>query len=326
MANYAIMRIEKRKIGAVTHICNHHERLKERYKSNPDIDPERTYLNYHINQPKEKYRPMILARIEESGAKRRSNSIVLQDCIATASPEWINELSYDKQQEFFHHAYQYFVKTFGEENIISAVVHMDEANPHMHLCFVPITKDNRLSSKDLIGGPKGLVKHQDDFYKHMVERFPDLNRGISSKITHRKHIPTEFYKNADMLFSHYEEIVNAVNNIGLVNNTKKKNEALELLGRYAPEMAQMKSQLKVTDKHIFNLEEGIKNLDKVVDRKNDTIYDQKEEINQLKEKVWELNQLQRKLQKEIDKIPPEIMEQLKAEEKARRKRNEREER
>ena len=66
MANYAIMRIEKRKIGSVTHICNHHERLKDRYKSNPDINPERTHLNYHINQPKDKYRPMILKRIEES--------------------------------------------------------------------------------------------------------------------------------------------------------------------------------------------------------------------------------------------------------------------
>ena len=36
MANYAIMRIEKRKLGAVGRICNHHERLKAEYKSNPD--------------------------------------------------------------------------------------------------------------------------------------------------------------------------------------------------------------------------------------------------------------------------------------------------
>ena len=325
MANYAIMRMEKRKLGAVTHICNHHERRKEKYKSNPDIDAERTHLNYHLCKPEKTYRPLVLERIEESGAKRRSNSIVLQDCLATATPEWINMLSYEEQQEFFHHAYQYFVKTFGEENIISAVVHMDEANPHMHICFVPITKDNRLSSKDLIGGPKGLVKHQDDFYTHMAERFPDLSIGISSKITHRKHIPTEFYKNADMLFSHYEEIVNAVNNIGLVNNAKKKAETLELIGRYAPKMAQMKSQLQMTDKYIANLEEGLKQMDEVLDRKNDTIYDQKEEINQLKEKVWELNQVQRKLQKVIEKIPPKVMEQLQAEEKARR-RKEREER
>lgn len=49
MANYAIMRIEKRKLGAVGRICNHHERLKAEYKSNPDIDPSRTHLNYHID-------------------------------------------------------------------------------------------------------------------------------------------------------------------------------------------------------------------------------------------------------------------------------------
>ena len=37
MANYAIMRIEKRKLGAVGRICKHNERLKTEYKSNPDI-------------------------------------------------------------------------------------------------------------------------------------------------------------------------------------------------------------------------------------------------------------------------------------------------
>ena len=48
MANYAIFRIEKRKIGSVTRINNHHERLKEKYKSNEDIDPERTHLNLSL--------------------------------------------------------------------------------------------------------------------------------------------------------------------------------------------------------------------------------------------------------------------------------------
>lgn len=319
MGNYAIMRIEKRQIGSVTHICNHHERLKERYKSNPDIDPERTHLNYHLLQPTKGYRSLVLNRIDSSGAKRRSNSVVLQDCIATATPEWINALSYEKQQEFFKHAYEYFIKTFGGENMISAVVHMDEANPHMHVCFVPITKDNRLSSKDLIGGPKGLVKHQDDFYEHMVEKFPDLNRGVSSKITHRRHIPTQFYKNADLLFEHYEEIVQAVNDIGLINNSKQKNSAIELLGRYAPEMANMKSQLKMTDKHVEDLEKALKEMSGSVRKKSNVIYDQEKEICDLKAKVSELNYKQRQLQKVIEKIPPEVLEQMKKDEHQRRK-------
>ena len=76
MANYTILRIEKRKLNAVTKICNHHERLKEQYKSNPDIDSERTHLNYHLYKPKERYRAAVLGRIEEAGAKRRKDSVV----------------------------------------------------------------------------------------------------------------------------------------------------------------------------------------------------------------------------------------------------------
>ena len=42
MANYAIMRIEKRKLAAVSRIDRHNERLKNDYKSNLDIDKSRT--------------------------------------------------------------------------------------------------------------------------------------------------------------------------------------------------------------------------------------------------------------------------------------------
>lgn len=84
MANFAILRIEKRKFGSVTPINNHHERLKEKYKSNEDIDPERTHLNYHLVEPDGKYRQKVLARIEEVGAKRRKDSVVMQDVLITA--------------------------------------------------------------------------------------------------------------------------------------------------------------------------------------------------------------------------------------------------
>jgi len=32
-------------------------------------------------------------------------------------------------------------KKFGKENIMSAVVHMDEAKPHLHFVFAPIVED-----------------------------------------------------------------------------------------------------------------------------------------------------------------------------------------
>lgn len=319
MANYAIMRIEKRKIGGVTKICNHHERLKEKYKSNPDIDTQKSNLNYHIKKPEEKYRPAALKIIEEAGAKRRKDSVIIQDCLVTASPQWINDLTYEKQVDFFNYANEYFANEFNEKNIISAVVHMDETNPHMHIVFVPLTKDNRLSSKDVIGGPRGLTKHQDKFYEHISARYPDLSRGISSKITHRKHIPTYVYKNSEMLMEHYEEIVNAISDIGIIGNAKKKDEAISLLGKYAPEMAQMKNQLKMTDKYIENLEKGIKVIEGTLDLKKDKIREQKNEIVKLKSRIQLLNHDQNKLMKVIEKIPADVLEKMKQDEKQRRK-------
>lgn len=257
MANYAIMRIQKCKIGSVTKLNKHHERQKSEYKSNPDIDTVQSAFNYHIIEPKRKYRDVVLDRIEEVGAKKRKDSVVMQDCLIGATPDWIKSKSVDEQYEYFNYACSFLEKKIGKENIISAVVHTDEATPHMHLCFVPITDKGRLSSKEIIGGPSGLVKWQDEFYEYIHDRYPDIDRGIPAKLTHRKNIPPFMFKVASDLFDHYGDICNAINDIGMVGNAKKKNEAIALLGRYAPEMAQLKVQLSTTDKHIAYIEKEL---------------------------------------------------------------------
>lgn len=46
--------------------------------------------------------------------------------------------------------------TFGAENIMSAVLHVDERTPHLHVCVVPITKEGRLRAKDWTGGKRKM--------------------------------------------------------------------------------------------------------------------------------------------------------------------------
>ena len=48
---YAILRFQKRKAGSVVACERHNERKKEAYKSNPDIDVERSKDNYHLLSP-----------------------------------------------------------------------------------------------------------------------------------------------------------------------------------------------------------------------------------------------------------------------------------
>jgi len=324
MANYAIMRIEKRKLAAVGRIASHHERSKKEYKSNPDIDPARTNLNYHIVQPPGLYRESVLNRIEEAGARRRKDSVVLQDCFIGATPTWLREKSDEEQRAYFNHAYQFFEQSFGKENIISAVVHMDEATPHMHLCFVPITSKGRLSSKDIIGGPQGLVKWQDRFYEYMYERYPDLTRGTPKRQTHRQHVPSYMLKLSAELYDHFDEICQAINSIGLFNGGKQKEAAIALLRRYAPEMVQLKAQVARTDKQIADLERQLKNerADSLAGWRSSQRKAQ--ELEEANYKLYQLNRKQKQLEKTISQIPPELLKQLAQNEREARRKQERE--
>lgn len=70
---YAIMRFEKRKGGPASAIEKHHERKKPRYASNPDVDTDRSHLNYHLVEPRHKYYAEIQSRIEQAQRKIRSS-------------------------------------------------------------------------------------------------------------------------------------------------------------------------------------------------------------------------------------------------------------
>ena len=63
----------------------------------------------------------------------------------------------------FTEALAFIEKYQAKDTIISAVVHMDEKTPHMHLCFVPLTADKRLSAKEIVGNKKKLTQWQDRF-------------------------------------------------------------------------------------------------------------------------------------------------------------------
>lgn len=143
---YAILRFEKRKGGPASAIEKHHERKKEHYGSNPDIDRERTELNYHLIQPRLQYYSEIQTRIEKAQrenpqCKVRKDSVKFIDTIVTATPEYFAKLPPEEVRRYFEHALDFLKSEVGEENIFSAVVHMDKRNPHMHLCFMPLTRD-----------------------------------------------------------------------------------------------------------------------------------------------------------------------------------------
>ena len=209
----------------------HHERTKEKYASNPDIDTSRSKYNFHIVKPTTSYKRESDGRIASAGCKTRKDSVLFVDTLITASPEFFKCKKREEIKLFFQTAVDFLSRKIGKDNIFAATVHMDEKTPHMHLCFTPITEDGRLSAKDILGNRAQLSKWQDEFHSHMKKQFPILKRGESALVTRRKHIPTWLFKQSADLSKQQKTIEQVLSDINPINAGKKRDEALLLLSK-----------------------------------------------------------------------------------------------
>ena len=146
--------------------------------------------------------------------------------------------------EYFNRAFEFLKERIGEENIISAVVHMDEKTPHLHLCFVPLTKDKRLSAKEILGNKKTMIRWQDDFYACMSERWPELERGTPAVETKRRHLTPQWYKKVTAMDAKLEKLETALNGINVLNAGKKREEAVETFKQLLPEVESFQAEIQ----------------------------------------------------------------------------------
>lgn len=301
MAQHAILRFEKHKGNPARPLEAHHERQKEQYASNPDIDKSRSKDNFHIVQPTQKYRKEIDSRIKAAGCKTRRDSTMFVDTLITASPEFFTGRSKQEVQAYFTEAAAFMKKKVGKDNIFSAVVHMDEKTPHLHLCFTPITEDGRLSAKEILGNRAQLSKWQDEFHAHMKKAFPILKRGESALVTRRKHIPTWLFKQSVDLIKQQRAIEKAVSDIGMMNAGKKRDEILALVGPYFARLEGHLGQVKkyqATIDYLTQENEGLK--EKVRDESGI-----KKQLEAAK-----LKQENEQLRRFVQSIPPELLRTL----------------
>lgn len=310
MAQHAILRFEKHKGNPARPLEAHHERQKEQYASNPDIDTSRSKYNFHIVKPEGRYYHFIQSRIEQAGCRTRKDSTRFVDTLVTASPEFFKGKSPKEIQAFFRRAAAFLIGRVGRENIVSAVVHMDEKTPHLHLCFTPITEDGRLSAKEILGNRAQLSQWQDEFHAHMKKAFPVLKRGESALVTKRKHIPTWLFKQSVDLTRQQQAIEKAVSEIGVLNAGKKRDEILEMVGPYFSRLEKHLGQMKkyqATIDYLTQENEGLK--EKVNSEKS---IQKQMEVLMLKKENEQLRRF-------VQRIPPEVRQALKEQQQGQRR-------
>lgn len=187
---YGIMRVEKRGRADVYGIqleanrtVEQHEKGLEFDKS--DIDWGKTDDNIFLVQTEQWNREItkVIKRIEtETRKKTRKDAVVLLDGLFTASPEFFANKSDNEINKYFEDCLEFYVKEFcqgDKTRVLNAVIHLDEATPHMQVASIPVytsESGNRLNAKIIMGNKTDYRKRQDRFFDAVSCKY-GLERG-----------------------------------------------------------------------------------------------------------------------------------------------------
>lgn len=214
--SYSVFRIEGIKTtGALRGIGKHD---KDRIsKTNPDIDKEKSKDNIEIIkcqgsyndkfkkithemkvQHDERMKNMRADRVKSfEKSLNTSKSDVACEMIFTSDEEFFTGLNKSDIEEWAKTSLDFVTKDIGisKDNIIHAIVHMDEKTPHLHVVAVPLVdtydarrKENilKISRAKYIPDKIAISKLQDRYNERLNQRGYKLSRGdVGAKKEHK---------------------------------------------------------------------------------------------------------------------------------------------
>ena len=242
---YAVLHLEKAK-GADGAMSTHIERTVHP----KNADRMRTHLNRELVQFPEgvKNRTQAIAhRIETAGIRRKvgTNQVKAIRVLLTGSNKDMKQMEADGRLDgWCNDNLKWLWETYGEQNLVSAVLHMDEKTPHIHATIVPIvtgerrkarkeeqngkkkyrkknTQDVRLCADDVMA--RHRLKHYQDTYAQAMSKY-GLQRGIDGSLA--KHISTmQYYKGLVEQQDSLQENIETL--LGLEEEAQKKLKKLK---------------------------------------------------------------------------------------------------
>ena len=162
--NYSVARVKAYTADGVGKIERHNERKNESY-ANMNVVLERTPMNVHFKDPgDETYNETLKKKLAEGSVSTRGlkeNAKLFDEMVVDINTQYFEEHGgYDYAVRFYEEAYRFAVKEYGEENIVSAVMHADELNKamtehygypvyhyHMHITAIPVVEKKVLWTK-----------------------------------------------------------------------------------------------------------------------------------------------------------------------------------
>ena len=268
-----------------------------------NADRTRTHLNRELVQFPEGVRnrtQAIAHRIETAGIRRKvsANQVKAIRILLTGSNKDMKQMEAEGRiEDWCNDSLKWIRETYGEQNLVSAVLHMDEKTPHIHATVIPIVtgerrkagqeeqngkkkyrkknpQDVRLCADDVMA--RHRLKHYQDTYAQAMNKY-GLQRGVDGSLA--KHISTmQYYKqlveqqdslqeNIENLLGLEEEAMKKLKQVkGEINVLKMKGAAVNATTAIADGVSSLfgGSKVKRLEAENENLKRNIVNLQKQV--------------------------------------------------------------
>ncbi|WP_288351851.1 MobV family relaxase [uncultured Alistipes sp.] len=290
-----------------------------RTKMPPNAIPELTYLNEELVEFSEGVADRTEAinhRLEHAGLTRKigTNQVRVIRVMLTGTQEDMKRLVQEgRLKAWCADNLEWLRQTFGAENVVSAVLHMDETTPHIHAAVVPIvtgerrklrkpktdepdkrkyrtksTARPRLCADDVMSRVK-LKEYQNTYAAAMAKY--GLQRGLDG--SKARHVTTqEFYRNAIARQQNLQDNIGELLRIeeekrkAVKHAAKQEQAAREELHRTAAELNAIKGELKTERLKNSAAEVGTTILDGIGSMIGTSkIKRQEQEITQLRQEV-----------------------------------------
>ena len=218
--------VEKFTQGSVNGLSIHIER-KTTNHSNPDIDSERTYLNYDLCDKEGDMNQRLKNRLAEVYCFNRADVKVMADWIVTL-PKSLEQETMSTQKEFFKSTVGFLNERYGSQNVLSATVHHDETTPHLHYAFIPVVFDEK-NQREKVSAKEVLTR------KELSSFHQELDKYLKQQIPHI-----------------YQE--------GILNNQTIGIDDVKIIKKMAKEIAEKEAELSQRKEHINKKIEEVKNI------------------------------------------------------------------
>lgn len=153
--------------------------------------PEWSYKNrsygYSDKEIREKVKSAIELHNQTHKKKFRSDAAVLVECVFSFSPTARDRIDMNK----YFNAMKSFISNELKCPALRIEYHADETTPHFHVLLLPQI-ENELSANKILGDPR----HMEELQTKVAQYFKqfDLKRGVSKKITKKRHSELAEYK------------------------------------------------------------------------------------------------------------------------------------